>query len=203
MVGKYLPLEALNGIFPRVPTLGVVGPSKSGKTTLKNRIARLPDKGKRTQSLTAYIEPLATVPAQYLAILDGSGEAFAQQFEIASVADIICIVLDHNDSATEAVVSQDRLKENSEFLKQIRTYLVEKRQAPPGWVSILLNKRDLWENADNAAKASLLKFFDDEVRKWEQGAKGGTVSSGFYSNERAGDTADLVTRLADYTGKRP
>ena len=58
LVGKPLSLSVLDNIEPSVPTLGIVGPSRAGKTTLKERLAHKPSQDKRTQSVTAYILPL-------------------------------------------------------------------------------------------------------------------------------------------------
>jgi hypothetical protein len=77
LVGQNLSLDILAKVHPPVPTLGVVGPSKAGKTTLKSRLSHQPTPTERTQVVRAYIAPLVTTPVKYIAILDGGGESYA------------------------------------------------------------------------------------------------------------------------------
>jgi Ethanolamine utilisation - propanediol utilisation len=169
LVGQNLSLDVLAKVHPPIPTLGIVGPSRAGKTTLKSRLSLQPTPTKRTQVVTAYIAPLVTTPVKYIAILDGGGESYAQQFAVAAPAEIICAVLDHNSSDTAATVDAGRMASHSLFMQQMRGYLSEAQKGRAGWVHLLLNKRDLWETSSGDEKATLSNFFKEEVSKWQQG----------------------------------
>lgn len=60
----------------RLPVLSIIGPTQTGKTTLRHRLAFSPAPLTRTQQITAYVTSLPMSPPRYVAVLDGGGERF-------------------------------------------------------------------------------------------------------------------------------
>jgi hypothetical protein len=192
MVGKVIPLEDLEKISPTVLRLAVIGPSMVGKTTLKDHITFSPTAAVRTQQVTAHICNLQTAPVAYIAILDGGGEKFAQQFMLAEVCDCLCIIIDHNSSDADAIVDDRRLSEHTYFMNQVRLYLDEKKIGPKKWIRILINKRDLWARASQIDRDKLLRFYEREVQQWKLGNRSSTIEARPHSNSERLDVAEIV-----------
>jgi len=193
LIGNPISMEVLGEIDPPVFTLAIVGPSRAGKTTLKNRLSFRPRTDQRTQSITAQIVPIANVPKGYIAILDGGGEQFVQQFKICEKADCICIVLDHNETSEEQNVDNDRIRQQKEFLKQIRYHLTSAGCRPKKWIHLLLNKRDLWEKSPDTSL--MIDFVESELEDWKNGRYSNETELFFHSNESGDDIARLMAIL--------
>ncbi len=191
-VGQIIPLSDLQNAHPAIPTLAILGLGQAGKTTLRNRLSFDAGRVDRTQSITAYIASLPTTPPKYLAILDGGGERWAQQFKIAEISDYVCIVVDHSISDDDVRVNDERVAAHAEFLKQVRHHLDESAAQKKGWVKLLLNKRDLWERASADEQARLIELGVSELEKWRQG-RAQSATSARFSNERPNDVAELMT----------
>ncbi len=119
VVNRTVGLHELNEVNPPILKLAIIGPSRAGKTTLKSRLSFQATPTERTQSVDAYVVSVPSSPLSYLAVLDGGGEKFAQQFKIAEPCDFLCVILDHNQSDVEISVSSERLNEHAAFLKQV------------------------------------------------------------------------------------
>jgi len=197
-LGTPLPLRDVATISPPVRTLGIIGPSRAGKTTLKNRLAFQPRPAERTQSITAYIVSPPTTPPTYVALLDGGGEKLSQQFAIAEHSDHLCIVVDHNASDVDRTVQASRMAENAEFLKQVRHHLVECRAPRKKRVELLLNKRDLWDLSAPEEKQSFLAHGASEAQKWTDANLAERVEWYPHSNEIGDDIARFVGNLHEY-----
>lgn len=195
LVGRKVAIKELDNVFPPVRRLSIVGLTQAGKTTLRNRLAFIPDPPSRTQQTSAYVTSLQTAPEAYLAILDGGGDRFPQQFSIAGQCDCLCIVIDHNRSDSETRVDADRLKEHESFLKQIRHYLDESGAPSKAWIQFLFNKRDLWALADPAQIAEFSRFCNDEVERWRQGRRATVVDARTHSNDIPADVAQFMALL--------
>lgn len=136
LVGQVIGLRDLSNVHPPIKTLSVVGASQAGKTTLKNRLAlNFTPVVTRTQKLSAYVVSLQTVPPSFVAILDGDGDRYAQQFKLAEACDFLCVVVDHNKSDSASAIDAARLNEHQEFLKQMKHHLDESQAARKSWVS--------------------------------------------------------------------
>jgi hypothetical protein len=139
----------------------------------------------------------------YLAVLDGRGESVAQQFEIADQAEILLVLLDHNEIDNKTDPSNDRLKAHNYFGVQLRDYLIDHANnrrlfaARGRRVHILLNKKDLWSKASAEEQQDLRKVFAAEVQAWKT-ALGAEVTSAEHSNASAEDIANLVIALKDH-----
>ena len=203
-VGQRLSLDKLDQIDPPLPKLGIVGPGMVGKTTLLSRILQQAPPQQRTQEVHCFIAVLQTSPIRYLAMLDGPGQMFAGQFEIASYADILCIILDHNESDQERSIDRMRIQTNIEFQEQLRDFLV-KTPRKPSFVHLLLNKRDLWGDVSvpKADQTLLRNFLVDEVKKWKQSNLVKEVNSVEYSNFYHGDIVALLDCIVQRLNIRP
>jgi len=196
VVGHTIDLSELDDVDPPVLRLAVVGPTKAGKTTLKARLSFKGTPDERTQKVTAYVVSVPSNPPRYVAILDGGGERLAQQFKISEPADCLCLILDHNISDTDTTIDDERLKEHTEFLTQIRYHLKDARGPRKKWIEILINKRDLWEQASDEQKDAFKQFYVEEVGKWSADLFSDSVASNPHSNEIPDDIGRFMSQLA-------
>ncbi|MFM7641530.1 MAG: GTPase domain-containing protein [Cyanobium sp.] len=203
-VGQRLNLDKLDQIDPPLPKLGIVGPGMVGKSTLLSRILQQAPPQQRTQEVHFFIAVLQTSPIRYLAMLDGPGQMFAGQFEIASYADILCIILDHNGSDQEKLIDRMRIQTNLEFQEQLRDFLA-KRPRKPSFVHLLLNKRDLWGDVSvpQADQLFLRNFLVDEEQKWKHSNLAKEVNSVEYSNFRHDDIVAPLDCIFKHLHIRP
>jgi hypothetical protein len=197
LVGRPIPLNELADVWPRIPTIAIVGPSMAGKTTLKSRLSFRPTPHERTQTVTAYVISLPTSPQRYVALLDGGGEQFAQQFRIAEPAEYLCVVADHNSSDTDSAIDQRRVDAHAEFFRQIRGHLVESNSTGKERIEILVNKRDLWQSAPKDQRDAFERFWTAEERQWKDGRFGKIVALKAHSNEIPDDIAKFAQILQD------
>ena len=151
----------------------------------------------RTQRITAYVTSLQMSPPVYLAVLDGGGERFPQQFKIAELCEYLCIVLDHNKSDSDSTVDEARLSEHQQFLNQVRHHLEESNTQKKEWVHFLLNKHDLWQRASDTHKEQFQTFCSAELDRWKQGRFSAGVNSSPHSNSAPDDVAKFVTLLKE------
>jgi hypothetical protein len=192
VAGKDLPLADLPSIFPRVPALGILGSGAVGKTTLKKRLLQLPTREKElSQRVTFHVSALLHDHTRYIALLDGRGE-YEQQFEIADQAEIVLVLIDHNDIETTGP-NPDRLTAHHDFGGQIREYL-KRHETSKRAVHLLLNKKDLWQKADPDDQRRIRDFFSHEVDLW-RAAFGDGISSAEHSNNVPNDTAHLIETI--------
>lgn len=195
LVGNTIALGELKDVSPAVQTLAIIGPTQAGKTTLKHRLSFDLVPSIRTQQASAYVTSLQTTPPAYLAILDGGGEKFPQQFKLAEVCEYLCIVIDHNMSDTDSTVDERRLNDHDAFLKQIRHHLDESGAPMKQWIHFLVNKRDLWKSATPEQKQRFDLFCKEEVEKWKLGRFAKTVELDEHSNDIPNDIARFMTLL--------
>lgn len=192
IVGKTLELTELDNIDAPILRLAVVGIVQAGKTTLKQRLQLQEKTRERTQSVTAQVIYLPGKPSRFVAVLDGRGDRFADQFEIASAADLICLVLDHNSSNENSLVDEDRLNEHTDFLTQLRHHLRVKSEIK--WLNVLANKRDLWEQ-EATQIPKMESFCLQEISKWYEFSSG-PADWKPHSNEKPDDIARFKGEVA-------
>ena len=195
LVGRSVNLSELQNVSPRILRLAVVGPSRSGKTTLKQRLSVTADINERTREVSAHIIALQSPNSACVAVLDGGGERLAQQFRIAEHADCLCLVIDHNDSDVDPTIDQARLNEHTEFLRQVRHHLEDSGSVRKQWVEILANKSDLWRTTEPRVQERFENFYRKEEEHWATGRFAVDVSSNPHSNERASDIARFMSKL--------
>lgn len=201
LVGMTIETSKLEGLWPPVLKIAIVGPSRVGKTTLKNRLHFANNEPLRTQSVSATVIAIPTTPISYLAVLDGGGEKLAQQFRIAELADFLCIVVDHNISDNDPAISNQRKNETSQFLEQIRGHLHETSSLPKKWIEILVNKRDLWSTIPEVKQKRFIANLEKELQKWKDGNFSKDVSIHPHSNENADDVSRFMNILKSSLAK--
>ena len=149
VLGVSISLDILETVDPPPLRVGIVGPSYSGKSTLMRGLAALPQTNERTVGVTATVVMIPTCTHRAIALIDGGGQFYADQFRVAEKAEILIVVLDHNQSETEVRLSQTRLKEHQDFGKQLREHL--RRGQRKKFLYILANKSDIWGTLDTHA----------------------------------------------------
>jgi hypothetical protein len=207
--GKQLFVSDLASVNPRVPVLGVIGQVQTGKTTLHNLLLQKPfDKrlDPLTKIVTVHISVIIKQPATYWAIVDGRGEEYSQQFEVAEAAEILCILLDHNLVSEASSVNEDRINKHHEFGRQLRAKLestwIKRKPSHTIPVHILLNKKDQWSKADDASRALLQGMLKTEQKEWADMTYIGSVTTADHSNSDSGDVVRATTALRDLWATR-
>ena len=167
----------------------------AGKTELRARIGHqaTPTRKDRTQELRAYVFGVNQDPLRFLAVLDGAGEAYHQQFDITSKADFLVVVLDHNRSDKEVEIEPGRRDDHVDFSAQLIRYLREKENSISR-IELLLNKKDLWGGKPFEGKFT--DWFEEQVRIWRTGFPKVSVNSRTFSNENPEDLVKLLQTVA-------
>jgi hypothetical protein len=194
LVGQRLTLDKIESVDPPLLKLGVVGSSQVGKSTLVSRVLHQIPPSQRTDIVHGYVAALNTNPLQFLAMLDGPGQVFANQFQIATPADILCIIIDHNLSDNETSIEETRIQEHIKFQQQLRGYLKEQSKKPV-WIHLLLNKQDLWENNSLDKCERLKQLLKDEAKAWKDSNLVSTVTFAEHSNGRPDEITSLISHL--------
>ncbi len=196
LVGQTFRLNELDKFYPPIKKLAIIGPQGSGKTTLKSNLAFETINRLRTQSIIAQVVSIPDSPASHhLAVLDGAGEWFGQQFDLAKNAEFVCIMLDHNVSDSENKLSSQRLEQNRIFLDQVRKEISTNNIVAKKWIKFLINKQDLWERFTPAQKLKFDTFCQDVLNTWKASNLAEEVDMYNHSNERTGDTTKFMNIL--------
>ncbi|WP_138481514.1 GTPase domain-containing protein [Dyadobacter bucti] len=195
LLGKHLDINELNDIYPPLKTIGFIGPKAVGKTTLKEylKFQNLPRR--RTQTITGQIIAIPEQAQQFIVVLDGAGEWNTQQFKIAEIADYICVILDHNFSHVDSALSDGRLKEITQLYDQLRRHLIQTNVSKKKWIEVLVNKRDLWQQASANDQVIFEQFYTDEFSKWRNGNFADVVTLSLHSNEIVPDLNGFMEKL--------
>ena len=194
VVGQSLNPILLEQLVPIPKKIAIVGSSKSGKSTLlaRLRVKRAPTE--RTQEITATIISLGSQPIRYVAVLDGSGETYTQQFRIAENGDIIILMFDHNGSDSSKRVLEKRLVEHTAFSRQLREHLTQTGRREKSLIHILANKMDLWSQSAKTRQSKLTKICEDELGHWKTAGLAKKTSTGNHSNNEP-DSASVMMDL--------
>jgi hypothetical protein len=128
-------------------------------------------------------------------VLDGGGEKFPQQFNLAEICDCMCIVIDHNKSDSDSTISAERLEQHRFFLEQIVNQLNHANVKPKLWVHFLINKHDLWQSATAQQLAHFVTFYQERIKEWQNANRAETVDGRPHSNEDANDIAEFMNLL--------
>jgi hypothetical protein len=196
--GKQILMSDLASVDPPPPTLGVVGPVRVGKTTLLDTLLQRydPEKDIRTKGVTVHI---MYRPTGSWAVIDGRGEDYSQQFEVAKAAQVLCVLLDHNLVSEASGSNDDRIQKHKDFGVQLRAALNNEwqRNKPSHLIPVhlLLNKRDQWQAAGDEDKAALRKMLEHEKEEWEKLTFVDEVTTADHSNSLTGDTTKLLAAL--------
>jgi hypothetical protein len=196
-LGIQMSLKQLGEIHPPLLKLAVIGASQTGKSTFlsSTQHAASPE---RTNNVYAEILAIAGNPPKYIALLDGDGSEYIQQFDILREADIIFVFTDHNSQSNSADISESRLSEQDRFIKQIQSVIKNRSSLPA--IHFLLNKRDLWERGPHAEKLAL--WHAEHAERWSSGNFSSEFSSSHHSNRNTEDTSLKMAIIKNLISKR-
>lgn len=192
LVGLTIPIEELDEIDHPILKLGIVGSTQSGKTTFLQQALQRPAGTTRTNKVYASVVALQTTPTKYIALIDGDGDQFAQQFQVAEHADFLLIYLDHNLGDISVAKSKERIEEHDRFMKQLESH-IKKRHITR--IHVVLNKRDLWEKSKNAVE--LKAWFEAHVDHLKQVSNTDGITSDIHSNLNATDIGKVLSLISD------
>lgn len=193
LIGRRLLISDLESVEPRPVRMGVVGPTMAGKTTLLDHVRQHPADGNRTEEVYAVIVALPLAPPSYVALLDGAGAEYVQQFKVGETADLLVVVLDHNQANDNEAVDQIRLNLHDGFLDQLRSYLKQRPAGAIRQMHFLLNKQDLWSKG--IGEAALKRWFSHQVDEWRRSGVANKVTSGCHSNRDASSVTAFIQLL--------
>ncbi|MFV5481816.1 GTPase domain-containing protein [Acinetobacter towneri] len=191
LVGKKLSLNDLSQIHPKPYTLGVIGLSKSGKSTFMHKSLHSTQNVSRTNEIYCEIIPVPRKPDNYFVVVDGDGDKIYQQIEIMNAVDCLLIFVDHSESHQRKQLSQDRLDKHEEFFKDLSDCL----NAYPKKhnIHVVLNKKDLWESSQK--KDDLTNWFNGKTD--EMASKLNlNITKSFHSNMQFDSVSQLLNKIS-------
>jgi GTPase SAR1 family protein len=187
---KNIPLDILTKIKPIPFKIGVIGCSKSGKTTFLRKCNFRSPPLARTNDIYATNLQLPENKGNVV-VLDGDGKQHTQQFVIIEKADLLIIFFDHNETDDKNQVVKKRLSEHEEFFEQIIFHL--KSQKNIKYIHIIMNKNDLWQKS--ISKEKLETWFNEQITKLSNNGNYKLTSSFEHSNnksEKIGEVIDII-----------
>jgi hypothetical protein len=152
--------------------VGVVGVKRSGKTEIKTRLRDQGQGERDTAHIETHIFRADKDKNIFVALIDGQGADTGerqQQFKIADQAQLLVIVLDHNELDENPSIATSRLNEHDEFLKQLRSKFNTRPEKQKNLrVIFILNKKDLWSTASPQDRQAFENWFSKNVAEWSQ-----------------------------------
>lgn len=193
--GRRVALSRLNEISPEPIRLAIVGLSQAGKSTLIDRLHHRKPALERTQDQHAYVIPISLSDKIFVALLDGPGGLFADQFEVASKAEFLCIMLDHASDTESQVADEGRLEASKQFCEQLRAFILTQNRRLRR-VHLLLNKQDVWRAGGD--KDKLNRFLEHERYLWERSNLAKRSTARRHSNFAPDNVAELMDEIRKY-----
>lgn len=192
LLNRPISLSELLEIQPPPLRIAVVGASQSGKSTFLSTVLHKTHSNVRTNGITAELFPLSTNPISYAAVIDGDGQAYYQQFEVANQAHFLVIIVDHNQAADENSRVISRFKDHDSFLAQIERFILANKKIPR--IHLILNKRDLWEGHFDAPE--IISWFKTHEDHWSKtNSLTNQFTSDFHTNNNTADTAKVMNKI--------
>ena len=146
--------------------------------------------------MSAQIAALQTEPIKYIALLDGNGEEYSDQFKVALYANVLILLVDHNPSDSSPDIDRKRVKESADTQTRIRYHIqTEKGRDSIQSLYVLINKRDLWEQNPESIQAEFLASVSEVVAAWESSNLVTKVEVLRHSNFKPDDIAVLRNKL--------
>lgn len=162
-IGKKLTLKEISEIYPKPYLLGIVGETKTGKSTFMHKSLHSTKQVSRTNQIYGEVIPIPENPDHYFIVIDGDGDKIYQQIEIMDSVDCLLLFVDHSESHQRKQISSDRLKSHESFIKDLSDCLLGRSKQYK--IHVVLNKQDLWGNSSK--KEELLEWFTKNTENLE------------------------------------
>lgn len=191
-------LENLNKIHPAPFKLGIIGCSKSGKTTFLQKASFSRKPLVRTNEIYANVFQLPDHlnTKGKIILLDGDGKQHPQQFNIMERSNLIIIFFDHDESNDIDVLNNDRKNEHNIFFQQLIFNL--RNCTNLKYIHIVINKHDLWgKSQDSTAIIDWIKSLKDDLEK----VGNYKISESFqHCNNNQDSIAEILEHISQYKG---
>jgi len=192
-VGKKISLKDLQNLSENVLTFGIFGAASSGKSTFLEHSITSNQNVPVTHDTYATIVSLQTTPPRVIALVDGDGKAFSQQFSVVKNSNALFVFLDHNDGNTDKTILDSRVNVHNEYLNQLNNYLRDESLPKFELIHFILNKRDLWELSQD--KQNLIGWFNRIETEWRAKNYAKRITTSFHSNNLASDINTLMNTI--------
>ncbi|EXD15277.1 hypothetical protein J479_2462 [Acinetobacter baumannii 1297] len=198
---KPIPLVEISKIFPPPFKVGVVGCSKSGKTTFFQKANFIRKPLTRTNEVYANVFQLPahlSAEKKNLIIFDGDGKQHTQQFDIMNHVNLLIIFFDHNENDSAIEIVEERLKDHQNFFEQLKFHI--KNCHNLHYIHLVLNKNDLW--GDSPEEKQILSNWFNKFSQDLSYLGGVKVSLSFeHSNKDPDCIAEVLEHIAKYLGE--
>lgn len=179
---------------PRITKITIAGVESVGKTTLVENLCSKANKNTVTSGKGAYVLNFSNTEYKYGVILDGSGQSQATQNDLALRADILLILLDHNQSAKGKTINENRLERHKQFISLLVDRFDTSNKSPK-YVYVIRNKRDLWKQIGN--EKNRFEEFCNLQEDFIKARFGSSLVIGMqFSNEITSDRTKLMLEMA-------
>lgn len=194
--GRKLTLDKLRELPERCVKIALVGIGCAGKTTLLEHLTGLPQTN--AQTLSPELVVLTVENVGDLVFLDAAGDDLTQQFELIDHADVLILVLDHNEKRI-ARVSSTRKQHQERNIRQLLFKLQQKQKSgrPIFGVHLLYNKQDLWGNCPTPERINLVAWFGTLLSQIQHVLPLVPVSADDHSNQRTVDITKVRNQIHD------
>ena len=196
LVGATISARDVDLIDPPISKAGFLGASRVGKTTLLSHIAVRPNPNVRTDHISVTVISSQTSPQKYLALFDGAGQKFTQQFKILDSADVLLIFVDHNDGDNDVAIDETRMAMHLSFVDQLRDHITS-NGIKVSHVHFVLNKSDLWMKSGDVDK--IQHWFNKLVDDWNKSGIAPSTRAAHSNNDPSSITT-LINELFRHVG---
>lgn len=187
-----IPLNILDKIYPTPFVIGIIGCSKSGKTTFLKNSEFSKNPLSRTNEVYAKKVQVPNSKGN-IVVLDGDGKEFTQQFYIMEKINILIIFFDHNETDNSSTIMKTRLTDHEYFFDQVISHL--KNQKDIKHIHLIMNKNDLWKKAKSIS--NLEEWFEIQKNKLKNNSNYNLTDSLYYSNNIPENIGEIFQVICD------
>lgn len=187
-----IPLDILNKIYPIPFVIGIIGCSKSGKTTFLKNSEFSKNPLSRTNEVYAKKVQIPNSKGN-IVVLDGDGKEFTQQFYIMDKINILIVFFDHNETNNSSTIMKKRLSDHEYFFDQVLSHLKEKKNIIH--IHLIMNKNDLWKKVKSTEY--LEDWFEKQKNKLKNNSSYKVTSSLCYSNNVPENIGEIFQVICD------
>jgi hypothetical protein len=189
-IAKPMTLAEMQNLSEDLLKIGIFGTSSSGKSTFIKHATVSNNVIPVTHEITATIALLQSSPPRKIALLDGDGKNFSQQFKVVNHSQVLIVFLDHNSGDAELTINNNRLTRHEEYLLQLEGFLKTEKVGKIKLIHFVLNKKDLWKQIRSVDK--LVSWFEGIVNDWSHKNFSDKVSHSQHSNNESADIIALM-----------